>query len=353
MHHSSRLQVAYSLAVLLGTACGDQPAVGIPVSDEVAPTVTRDVLPRSLQGSPDDLSMVDLDGVMSREALTSRVLVYGELTPLDQETMTVLTNTIEAPCKPCQGRTLASCLIEMPNGCENIPELLDRSVRMVSGSSTPNQIRNALTYSDVWLPLPKDDRRVDGVQDGVRLEVWVDPSSASVRPVIDTLDSLDLTGVGVAFRIIPFDESAASRAWSAAAIAAEQQGMLEAFLRGVRNLRDEQRAAQASVQVDISTDDIDVVAVSLIDEGLNKERFDADRGSSEVFVRIDSDILLAKQTELRVAPSWFVDGYRMRGAQSVLAIQKVIVIEVSDLLAKQAVHEKNIPDKNISRLPED
>lgn len=336
MHHLPRLQAACAMALVLGMGCNDQPAVGIPVSDEVPPTVTRDVAPRSLQGSPDDLNLVDLDGVMSREALTSRVLVLGELTPLDQETMTVLTNTIEAPCEPCKGRTLASCLVELPDGCENIPELLDRSVRMIKGSATPHQLRNALTYSDVWLPLPRDGRRVDGLQDGVRLEVWVDPSSASVRPVIDTLDTLDLTGVGVVFRIIPFDETAANRAWSAAAIAAEKQGMLEDFLRSIRQLRDEQRASQSTVHVNISTDDIDVIAVSLIDKGLNKKRFDADRDSREVFVRIDSDILLAKQSELRVAPSWFVDGYRMRGAQSVLAIQKVVIVEVEDLLAKQA-----------------
>jgi len=336
------IRMVSTIALVALAGCGVEPAVGIPVSDEVPPTATREVAPRSLQGSPDDLNVVDLDGVMSREALTSRVLEYGEMTPLDQETMTVIANTVEAPCKPCEGRTLAACIVEMPDGCENIPELLERSVRMVDGSATPQQIRDALTYSDIWVSLPTDDRPVDGTRDGVRVEVWVDPASGSVRPVIDTLDRLDLRGTGVAFRIIPFDETPEARLWSAAAIAAEKQGMLEPFLRAVRTLRDEQRANQATVQVEVKPSDIDVVAVTLVDQGLDRARFDTDRDSGEVFVRIDADIVLAKQVGVRVAPSWFVDGYRLRGAQSAIAIQKVIVVELTDYLAKRQAPEKNV-----------
>ena len=44
-----------------------------------------------------------------------------------------------------------------------------------------------------------------------------------------------------------------------------------------------------------------MMAVSLIDAGLDKERFDTDRTSSEVFVRIDGDIVLAKTAGVRVA----------------------------------------------------
>jgi hypothetical protein len=321
--------------------CGNEPAVGIPVSDEVAPTVTRELSPPSLQGSPATLTQVNLKGVLSREELASRVLVFGELPPLDQETVTLLMNTIEAPCQPCEGRTLASCMAEMPTGCENMPVLIERSVDMLQNNASPNEVRAALTYSDVWLPLPTDDRRVDGSETGVRIEVWIDPASASIRPVIDTLDGLELSQTGVTFRIIPLDETADSRAWSAAAIAAENQGKLESFLRAVRVYRDEQRAQQGSMQVMLKSADIEMLAISLIDAGLDKERFDADRSSSNIFVRIDSDLVLAKEVEVRVAPSWFVDGYRLRGAQSDLAIQRVIDIQRKDHLSGRSKPTQN------------
>ena len=317
--------------------------MGIPVADEAPPTLAEPPVTRSLQGSPADMTRVKLKGVLSREELTARVLVFGELPPLDQEAVTLLMNTIEAPCEPCADRTLASCMAEMPTGCENIPSLVTRTVDMLEEGASPRDIRTALTYSDAWIPLPVDSRAVDGSAAGVRIEIWVDPSSASIRPVIDTLDGLDLTQTGVVFRIIPFDDTADSRAWSAAAIAAEKQGKLEPFLRAVRVFRDEQRSKQGSAQVVLTMADIDMLAVSLIDAGLDKDRFDTDRGSSEAFVRVDADIVLARTAGVRVAPSWFVDGYRLRGAQSARSIQHVIDVQRKDHLSGRATPPQSAP----------
>jgi len=311
-------------------ACGNEPAVGIPVDDDDPHTVAREVVPNIVQGteSTKKPNEVDLNDIVTREALTAKVLVYGELTPLDQEVITTVTNTVEAPCEPCKGRTLASCIMEMPDGCENIQELLDRTVAMIQAGQPPTLIRRAVLYTDVWKPIPElDDRPTDGQPNGMPLEVWIDPATASVRSVVDTLDGLDLRGVKIIYRIVPLDDDPVAHAWAAAAIAAESQGSLEAFLRAAVQWRDEQRRIQGSHRVTVGTDDLDVIAISLDGNGFDRERFHRERESPAVTNRIQQDRALATTLGVRVSPSWFADGYRLRGAQSAAAIQRVINIE--------------------------
>jgi protein-disulfide isomerase len=315
-------------------SCGQEPAVRIPVQEGATPQASRDVVPSIIRGGKGSkTNAVNLDGTVSREALTAKILPYAELSPLDQTVITTLTNTVEAPCEPCTGRTLASCLIEMPDRCENLTELLNRTVQMINSGAPPNDIRAAITYTDAWVPLPAPDgRSIDGDVDGVRVEVWVDPASSSVRAVTDTLDKLDLRSVGVLFRIVPMTKDPAHRAWAAAAIAAEAQGKLEVFLRAARTWRDEQRDVQGALTLTVKAADLDVVAVAIAGEGFDLDRFHRDRQSDVTSKRIDRDLVLAEQVGVRVVPSWFVDGYRLRGAQSAGAIQGVINLERIDHL---------------------
>ena len=324
---ASSAAAARALLAALALGCGNEPAVGIPVTDDELPTVAREVVPSGMKGSPTDPTVVDLSGVVSREALTSHVLAYGELSPIDQNTITTITNTVEAPCAPCEGHTLASCILEMPSGCENIPELIDRSVELIQKSSSPGVIRAGLVYTDVWVDIPPHDRPVDGTPGGMPLEVWVDPATGSVRAVVDTLDALDLRAVGITFRITSLRDDPVADAWAAAAIAAEAQGKLEAFFRTTRKWRDEQREHQGNLQLAVTMADLEVIAVELTQSGLDRARFDRDRTSEAVRARVAADRALAGTLGVRVAPSWFVDGYRLRGAQSAAAIQRVINLE--------------------------
>lgn len=332
---------ALSVGVAL-VGCGNEPAVGIPVDDEVQAS-TREVVPSIVRGAEGNApKKVDLRDTVSREELTSKILAFGELTPLDQKVVTTVTNTVEAPCGPCEGRTFAACLVEMPEGCENLNELLDRTVQMVNSGATPSAIRGALVYTDIWMPLPalSDDRPVEGERGAMPIEVWIDPATSSVRPVIDTLDQLDLRSAFVVFRIAPFSDDPAHTAWAAAAIAAESQGKLEVFLRAVRSWRDEQRDVQGKLDLDVTAADLDIVIRSLADTGIDPERFELERASPAVAQRIAQDRALSEKVGIRVAPSWFVDGYRLRGAQSAGAIQRVINVERIDYLQKSSAGNK-------------
>ena len=329
-NHSTQPRWWLAVAALVAVAaCGNEPAVGIPVDDEEVPTVTRDVVPTILHdsqaGKP---NQVDLNDTVSKEELTAKVIAYGELSPIDQKVITTITNTVEAPCEPCAGQTLASCLLKMPDGCENLVELRERTLQMIHAGAPPAKIRAALVYTDSWVPLPSPgDRPTDGAEGGMPLEVWVDPATSSVRAVTDTLDDLDLRGVRITFRIAPLSDDPVHRAWAAAAIAAESQGKLEAFLRASRKWRDEQRAIQGSLQLALTVDDLEVIITALVADGLDKERFLRERESPAVLQRIEQDRALSSTVGVRVAPSWFVDGYRLRGAQSAGAIQRVINLE--------------------------
>jgi hypothetical protein len=209
--------------------------VGLPEEASNPAASQKEVVPVILHDSTaKPPNQIDLDETVSQETLMEKVPAFAALTPIDQKTLTTTANTVEAPCEPCQGRTLASCLVEMPAGCENLHELRDRTVQMVNSGAAPAAIRSALIYTDAWIPhTVPTDRPFDGQAGGMPMEVWVDPASSSVRPVVATLDDLDLRGVQVYFRIVPMDDSPASRAWSAAAIAAESQGLLETFFWGV------------------------------------------------------------------------------------------------------------------------
>lgn len=303
--------------------------MGIPVTEVgEAPDGAGGVV--AVQHNPDDAHTVQLTGIMSREELISRVLPFEDLQPIDQEVVTTLLNTIEAPCEPCDGRTLASCIIDMPDGCENIPELLDRTVRMFNHSAPPEAVRSALTYTDHWVPLTPDVRPVEGPKDGVPLDVWVDPAGPSVRAVIQTLDALKLAGVAIRYHIAPLDNptSDVHRAFAGGAIAAEAQGLLEPFIRRTLAWRDEQREADATAVPKLTLDDLPIIVLDV--KGLDTKAFDSTRTSRTTVARIDGDLTLATQVGVRVAPSWFVDGYRLRGAQSATAIQQVINRELAD-----------------------
>lgn len=312
---------------LLAVACSGAPPESPPQAANAAPTIPA-IEGHTVVHNPDDIHKVNLGDVVPREALTANIFAYGELNPIDQETITALANTVEAPCVPCEGRSFASCVMEMPPGCENLPELISRSVFLIQQATPPAQLRSALTYPDVWFPPVNDTRPIDGDASGIRIEVWIDPSEGSLQSVIDTLDGLDLRGTGMVFRYFPDAPDSTLRAdWAAAAIAAEQQGRFEEFLRRVRVWRKEQRELQATTDIRVTSEDISTIALEMSADGLDLARFEADRAAPSTLSRIAEDAALAAPRGVRVTPTWFVDGYRLRGAQSANAIQRVIDME--------------------------
>ncbi|HCH64279.1 MAG: hypothetical protein CL927_00365 [Deltaproteobacteria bacterium] len=317
-----------TVAFLMCVSCSGEPAVGLPVDGDVG--AVREVLPTVVQEAPSGVfTQREVPQSVPMDDLMPLLPAYNGLTPVDKQNLTAVLNTVDAPCAPCEGTSFAACVVKSADGCENLSELIDRTVAMVNSGAPPTKVREAVLYTDVWLPVPPatDGRPIDGDSKGMPLDVWVDAATASVRTVTKTLDALNLETVAITFRVTSFSDNPVHHDWAVAAVAADQQGKIEAWLRATHAWRDEQRAVESGAEMKLSTEDIEVVAASLLADGLDIDQFNQVRASSAAKRRVDDDRALAKTLGIRVAPSWVVDGYRLRGAQSVFAIQRVIDLE--------------------------
>jgi len=322
------------IGALIVCACsGGEPELGQPVSQETNPTVpdlpSEQALSTPIPEGPNAVS-VDLGPAVTREALLGVLLEFETLKPNEQELAVRVLNTIEAPCPPCERTSIARCALSMPAGCENLPGLLARSRRLISQGSTEAALAAALTYPDDWFALPNDGRPVDPPTGGpVRLEVWLDPGSPFLGGTVTTIDQLDLSRSGLVFRFFPEPGDPLAEDLSRAAIAAESQGMLEAFLRGLLSWRESNRP-RGGRPPPVDSQALASVAFDLQTKGLLLERWEADRRSPETTQRLREDQALASRLSIRAVPTWFVNGYRMRGNQSSHAIARLIAQELLD-----------------------
>jgi hypothetical protein len=146
---------------------------------------------------------------------------------------------------------------------------------------------------------------------------------------ITTIDQLDLSRSGLVFRFFPEPGDSLAEDLSRAAIAAESQGMLEPFLRGLLSWRESNRP-RGGRPPPVDSQALASVAVDLQAKGLSLERWEADRRSPATTQRLREDMALAARVSVRAVPTWFVNGYRMRGNQSSHAIARLIAQELLD-----------------------
>lgn len=315
------------------SAC-NEPAVGIPIDDEaaarpqaqpIAPTTASPALEEGkVRVTQDDpRAGRDLGKPATQAELEGAWLPLSELNPKDREGLVAVFNSTPAPCGPCQSESLARCLVSMPPRCENLPSLASRAIRMVQSRATLDEVAASLSYGDLWVPVPELERPSETFGTGaVPVHIWLDPGSASLISVVGSLDSIDLRDTTLTFHFLPTASSPLSLATARAAAAARLQDKLEGFLRGIIVVRN--RSGASAQGRPLNEDELSSVAVGLLDQGLDLERWEEDRASGTVRGIIDEDLAVGGQLGVRAAPTWFIDGYRLRGAQSVHALQSVL-----------------------------
>lgn len=328
---SFRMRLAARAVALLCLSVGcNEPAVGIPIKEgaqasPVAPTV--DAVPLEAGGvritQTDRPTAPSLGEPATQEALEGAWLPLMDLNPKDREGLVQVFNQTPAPCGPCQRESIGRCLVALPPRCENLPILADRAIRLTQRRATLPEVQRAMSYGDMWVPIPEMDRPVEDIEGGgIPVHIWGDPAAPSLVTVVGTLDSLDLRGASIVFHFLPNPADPVSLAVARGAAAARQQGVLEGYLRGIIAVR-----AQSGVKgqrTDLDGDQLSLVAVGLQQHGLNIEQWEEDRASGAVRALIDEDLAVGAQVGVRAAPTWFIDGYRLRGAQSVHALQGVL-----------------------------
>lgn len=254
----------------------------------------------------------------------------AELRPSEQTLLVRILNVVPSACVPCEGKPLARCAIAPPVGCENVRPLVRRAVRLVQTHEPPEKVRAAVSYADIWVPVPADRPSLLDPTGGVRIEVWVDPTSPFSGPTLESVRKLPKSGVGLVLRYLPEADRASAEALARGAIAAGHQGMGLEFLEAAETWRSGDKDARRSRSDPFADDGLDAVAASLVASGLNVARWHTDMQGAAVSAQLADDAQLARAIGVRSVPTWFIDGYRLRGNQSDLALGRLVGLALED-----------------------
>ncbi len=270
------------------------------------------------------------------DELVASVEGFAALRPAEQQNLAQILNAVPSACLPCDRKPLARCAVAPPKGCENVPPLVGRAVRMVTARVPPEVVRRAVSYPDVWLPIPHDRTPALDPNGAVRVEVWLDFTSPFTAPTLQTIGKLPDKDVGLVVRFLPDAEQPSSKALAAGAIAAERQGKLFAFAEAAEAWRAGARDALRDGGGPFADGGVEAVGAQLVAQGLDLDRWEQDRASADAAARIADDRELAGVLGVRAVPTWFVDGYRLRGSQSDLALGRVVGLALEDLRATRS-----------------
>lgn len=331
LKHRRSLPVIGALVALVAGCSNDAPTVAArPVSTEVTPTAEGgNTTPEPLLVPTGGMVASPVQGAaVSREALVGAVVELGALSPFDQEMVTTVLNVVPAPCAACDQTSIARCALSMPAECERLPSLVQRAVRVAAEGTTRDRLESVVSYPDLWVKIPDQGRKVDPPDRGpIVLDVWLDPSGPMLGATVGTIDQLDLTHGGIVFRYLTVPGDALSEDIAKATMAVQDQGQIEAFLRALLAWRDAHRAVGGGGG-ELTLEALAEVVVSL--PGLDLAAYEAARSGEAIAARLAEDRALAARLEVRSAPSFFVNGYRLRGAQSAASLNRLISLELLD-----------------------
>ena len=209
---------------------------------------------------------------------------------------------IAAPCGPCWREAdlrLSECLLREEKGCENLPYLVRRVIAAAAVQPDAAALRLLAVRGDLWVP------GVAAPADGapVPVELWLDLSSPLLGVALDTLDAVEKGPVPITLNLRSYASKSVPRPLALAAEAARQAG----GLRELAHCLAAPGAADAS--------------------GACQSAWESAAQAPELAQRLEEEQALAQQRGVRSGPTWFVRGYRMRGAQSVAALNSMLARE--------------------------
>ena len=242
-----------------------------------------------------------VDSPVTPEELTA---IYPRLSSLSKYPMLAAVGTmnlVPGPCGPCED-SLARCALAPPAGCENLPVLVQRAILLAEEGKDPDQLRAALTYPDIWIDDP-----TSGQTEAVDIEVWIDPSTPTVPGTLARISELrEVVGevpVRVHLRVLWNDAAEGELAEALALLAAEEQDAGLSLLEAGG-----------------------VVPGVIPDAAV----FEARSAEPALRSRLDAELAVSRTKGVRAAPTWFVEGYRLRGLQSTASISHLVSLAWED-----------------------
>lgn len=315
---------------LLGAGCGPSAPNRRTRSEPAGPSSTEPVVVGG-QARP-------VANPVSAAELSAVFPALDGLSELPRQVAAGALNLQPAPCVPCQddGSSLARCALALPPGCENVPGLVNRAIRLAAAGASPTAVGAVLNYNDPWVPAPAlDSTAWPDAAAPVWVELWVDPAFGPWREAADRgLELVDAgsqdpelgpVSVRVGLRSQRFggDEPAPPGATEAAraVAAADLQGQGLPYLLAL---------AHAAPQGVPGNQALEQAAQDTL--GLDRVRWQSERLGPAVAARLAQDQAVAQEIGFRSSPSWRIDGYRLGGHRSTAALREVVENERIDRL---------------------
>lgn len=249
-------------------------------------------------------------------------------------------NLEPAPCLPCeeQDLSMARCALAPPPGCENVAELVARAARVAQAGGSPAAVKAVVTLAEPWTPTPGAGSPAwPSPGAPVQVELWVDPSRGPWREAVGRAQELVALGaadaqvgpLAVQVRLLPSWARVEDGAPPPGALALHQAlAAADSLGQGLPFA-----AALAAAMPD-GAPTIDLAALQALAAGIGLDPASfqtALAGTAPARLRLDQQA--AAEIGLRAAPSWRVDGYRLRGHRSLENLRDVVENQQLDHLA--------------------
>lgn len=193
-------------------------------------------------------------------------------------------DNVPTSCGACGTLSLARCAERAPPACGDLPRLIARAARLQAAGASLYDLQAALSYGDLWFEAPQGAGPVLGVADApVRLVLYVDPAAA-----------LSVEALAHA-RNLALDPRVRVELRHPAAAATDAQRL----------------AWQAALGPLLPTP---------IDQAEFNRQAAADQAE-------------ATALGVRSLPTWFIDGFRLRGARSEHNLRELVDRHLADLAA--------------------
>ena len=238
---------------------------------------------------------------VTTEQLVSVFPRLSDLPPMASQQIVAAFNLVASPCSECQGLSIAGCSIKPSVGTKGCPVLLrlfDRVYRYNENSPrSTSDIIEVVTHTDVWSAIPIQKENF------VAVEVWFAPDSKALKKTLQLVFEID--NAFVRFRPTLNDSEGVGRRFS-------DLGWVQ-FNDQVGH-----KMSEIVIQNPIKWD-------TLFQELSNLSTKESAIWLNDKALRvIQQNGRLTSKLGVRSTPTWFIDGFRLRGLQSIDQIQRVI-----------------------------
>jgi protein-disulfide isomerase len=231
-------------------------------------------------------------------------------------------NSSVGPCDACvtAGLTIAACVNAQP-ACENMPRLVARVAREAKDGKSVADIQADVTYDEPWMKIDLAGLPVRGSAAApitlVEASDFQCPFCSRAQTTIKGLEDKYGDKLRMVFLSQPLKMHQMAEPAAIAAQAAAEQGKFWEY-------HDELFARQKDLRSPTIFEDI---ATGL---NMNLNRFKADLESADVKTKVSQATMLGGKYGVRGTPTFFVNGYRIRGAKPQGYFEHIIDLELAD-----------------------